>query len=221
MTPYVLSELELRHLVSLHAIAVAGSFWAAAEQLGCSQSALSQQIATVEGIVGARLIERSRGRRAVSLTEAGRLLLRHADAIVARLRAAHADFSAFAEGAAGTLRVGTFESSGTHILPPLLREFRLRWPGVEVRLTELPKDDQLLALVEQGELDLSFAILPMPDGPFESIVLLRDPYVLVVAADSPLKRRRALGLADLRGLPLVSTGQGRSFEQIGRASCRE
>jgi DNA-binding transcriptional LysR family regulator len=214
MKPYVLSELELRHLVALQAIAAAGSYWAAAEQLGCSQSALSQQITKLESIVGVRLIDRSRGRRVLALTEAGRLLLRHAQAIVVRLRAAHADFSTFAEGAADTLRVGVFESVGARVLPLALREFRRKLPKVEVRLTELAKDDQLLALVESGEIDLSFAILPLPEGPFDSVVLLEDPYVLVVAADAPQMTRDPARLADLQSVPLITTGPGRSFEQV-------
>ncbi len=99
-----------------------------------------------------------RGRRSIALTEAGEIFLRHAAAIVARLSAAHADFTALAKGAAGTLRVGTFESSGTGILPLLLRAFRPARPKVEIRLTEAAKDDQLLALVERGELDVSLRV---------------------------------------------------------------
>jgi DNA-binding transcriptional LysR family regulator len=213
MRPYVLSELELRHLVALQAIASAGSYWAAAVQLGCSQSALSQQIATIERIVGTRLIDRSRGRRAMSLTEAGRLFLRHAEVIVARLQAAHADFSAFADGVAGTLRVGVFESAGARILPAVLRAFRRDWPSVAVQLTELAKVDQLLALVETGELDLSFATLPLPNGPFDSVVLLEDPYVLAVSADSTVVQRKPIRLVDLASMPLITTGNARSFEQ--------
>jgi DNA-binding transcriptional LysR family regulator len=213
MRPYVLSELELRHLVALQAIAAAGSYWAAAVQLGCSQSALSQQIATIEGIVGTKLIERSRGRRVMSLTEAGRLFLRHAEVIVARLQAAHADFSAFADGSAGTLRVGVFESVGARILPAILREFRHGWPSVVVQLTELAKDDQLLALVENGRLDLSFAALPLPNGPFESVALLEDPYVLAVSVESATVPREPVRLAELQSIPLITTGLARSFEQ--------
>lgn len=214
MTPYVLGELELRHLLALQAIAETGSFWAAAERLGCSQSALSQQISTVEKLLDARLIERSRGRRTVVVTEAGALLLKHAEVIVARLQAVHADFTAFAEGEAGVLRVGTFESTSTRLLPPLLRQFRGHWPKVDVRLTELPKDDLLLQLVERGELDVSFAILPLPDGPFEAEVLLHDPYVLVVAADAQTKLRPPLRVKDVQSLPLLSFPQGRSVEQV-------
>jgi|SRR5579884_93094 len=97
MKSYFLQDLELRHLLALQAIAETGSFWEAAERLGCSQSALSQQISSVEKILEVRLVERSRGKRVVSVTEGGGLLLKHAEVIVARLRAVHADFTAFAE----------------------------------------------------------------------------------------------------------------------------
>src|SRR5215468_10541883 len=166
MKPYDLADLQLRHLLVLQAISEEGSFWAAAERLGCSQAALSQQVATLERVLTTRLIERSRGKRQIEITEAGRLLLRHAEVIVARLQALHADFTGFTEGKAGTLRVGTFESSGTRILPTVLRRFREKWPKVDVRLTEMPKDDLLLNLLERGELDVCFSIFPLPDGPF-------------------------------------------------------
>jgi molybdate transport repressor ModE-like protein len=217
MKPYELGDLQLRHLLVLQAISEEGSFWAAAERLGCSQAALSQQLATLERILGTRLVERSRGKRKVATTEAGSLLLRHAKVIVARLQAVHTDFTAFAEGKAGTLRVGTFESSGTRILPAVLREFRQRWPEVDVRLTEMAKDDQLLTLVETGELDVCFAIFPLPDGPFEAVELLNDPYVVVVAHDDPPQvgdGHRPLTLADLQEVPLVTFGEGRSVGQV-------
>lgn len=70
--------LDLRHLIALKAIADEGSFGKAAERLGYTQSAVSQQIATLERIVGLRLVERPGGPRPVSMTEAGRTLLRHA-----------------------------------------------------------------------------------------------------------------------------------------------
>src|SRR5919107_4194884 len=97
--------IELRHLLALEAVAREGSFGKAATSLGYTQSAVSQQIAMLERIVGQRLVERPGGPRPVSLTEAGRLLLKHADAIAARLQAAQADLAAYSEGAAGALRI--------------------------------------------------------------------------------------------------------------------
>jgi molybdate transport repressor ModE-like protein len=196
-------RLELRHLLTLDAIAREGSFWAAAEALDCSQSAVSQQVAMLERIVGHRLIERWRGRREVAVTEAGRLLLTHTDAIVARLRAARADFAAYDEGAAGVLRVGSYQSVGQRIVPTLLREFGAAWPQVEVRLEERVEDGVLLDLVERGELDLTFGIQPLRPGPFETVELLRDPFVVVVPAGSPIGAERPFRVRDLRGEPVV------------------
>src|SRR5919199_32307 len=183
--------LELRHLLALEAVAREGSFGRAAVSLGYTQSAISQQIAALERIVGERLIERPGGPRPVSLTEAGQLLLRHADAIVARLAAAKADLQALSGGEAGTLRIGIFQSVGERILPEVMRRYTEGWPKVGLALTESASDAELLELVERGELDLTFADLPLTDGPFDSVELLRDPYVLVVPADSELADRAA------------------------------
>jgi molybdate transport repressor ModE-like protein len=207
--------VELRHLAALQAIAAEGSFGRAAQRLGYTQSAVSQQIATLERLVGERLLERPGGPRPVSLTEAGRLLLRHAEAIVARLEAARADLDALAEGAAGTLRVGTYQSAGRRILPTVLRRFAAAWPRVELRLRESSVDADLLAAVERGELDLTFADRPMVDGPFDCVDLLQDPYVLLVQAGSPLAaRRRRPTLAEVAELPLIGFRQCRSTEQL-------
>jgi DNA-binding transcriptional LysR family regulator len=198
-------SLELRHLAALEAVARTRSFGAAARDLGYTQSAISQQIAQLERSVGQRLVDRPGGPRRVELTDAGRLLLRHADAIVARLDAARADMAALAEGVAGTLRVGIYQSVGARILPGLLRRFKEDWPRVEVRVREETDATELLRLVEHGELDLTFADLPLPEGPFEAEEVLRDPYVLLVQAGSELAARdSAPPLRDLAGMPLVT-----------------
>ena len=197
--------VELRHLAALEAVTRTRSFVAAARELGYTQSAISQQIAHLERIVGQRLVERPGGPRPVEPTGAGRLLLRHADAIVARLDAAQADMAAYAEGAAGPLRVGIYQSVGARILPALLRRFREAWPRVEVQLQEEVDAADLLRLVEHGELDLTFADLPLPDGPFAWDEVLIDPYVLIVSSRSELAARDAAPpLRELSGMPLVA-----------------
>jgi DNA-binding transcriptional LysR family regulator len=207
--------VELRHLAALQAVADEGSFGRAAARLGYTQSAVSQQIAALERAVDQRLVERPGGPRPVSLTEAGKLLLRHADGILARLQAAHADLAALAAGEAGTLRVGTYQSVGARVLPQLLAEFGTAWPRVEIQLTESTDDGQLLELVERGELDLSFVMLPLPEGPFESLELMEDPYALVVSADSPLARRgKAPSLKEVAALPLIGFRQCRSIHLV-------
>ncbi len=204
--------VELRHLAALEAVAERGTFGRAAEKLGYTQSAVSQQIATLERIVGERLVERPGGPRPVSLTEAGRVLLRHAEAIVARLQAARADLAALAQGEAGSLHVGTFQSVGAKVLPEVLRRFRSAWPDVRIELRESHSDRELAAAVERGELDLAFVQLPLDGGPLETVELLRDDYVLVVAADSPLARGRRPSLREIADEPLIGFRNCRATE---------
>jgi DNA-binding transcriptional LysR family regulator len=196
--------VELRHFAALQALASEGSFGRAAQKLGYTQSAVSQQIAQLEKVVGQQLFHRPGGPRRVEPTEAGLLLLRHADAIVARLDAARADMAALAEGAGGTLRVGVFQSVGANLLPALVRRFRAEWPRVGVRVREESDSTELLHLLEHGELDLAFAELPLPEGPFEWAELLQDPYVLLVSAKSDLATlESAPSLREVGKLPLL------------------
>jgi DNA-binding transcriptional LysR family regulator len=207
--------VEIRHLAALQAVVEEGSFGRAARRLGYTQSAVSQQIATLERIVGERLLERPGGPRAVSPTEAGELLLRHAEAIVARLRAAQADLAALSEGGAGSLRVGTFQSVGARILPAVMRRFAATWPQVAIALAESNSDEELLSLVEQGELDLAFSVLPLPEGPLEAVELLRDPWVLVVPRESPLAARRTpVTPTEIADLALIGYRSCRSTAQV-------
>ena len=196
--------VEIRHLAALQALSEEGSFGRAAHRLGYTQSAISQQIATLERIVDERLVERPGGPRPIALTEAGRLLLRHAESIMARLQAAQADLSSLSAGEAGSLRVGTFQSVGAKILPEVMRRFSETWPDVEIELLESHSDEELAAAVERGDLDLSFVQLPLGNTSLETIEILRDQYVLVVAASSPLARReKAPSLREIAEQPLI------------------
>jgi DNA-binding transcriptional LysR family regulator len=196
--------IDLRHLAALEAVSRTGSFGRAARALGYTQSAISQQIAQLERIVGQKLFDRPGGPRRVEPTEAGLLLLGHADAIVAQLDAARADMAALAEGAAGTLRVGIYQSVGARLLPALVRRFREELPLVGVRVREESAAADLLRLLEHGELDLTFTELPLREGPFEWAELLQDPYVLLVSARSELASLdSAPSLREVAKLPLI------------------
>ena len=207
--------VELRHLAALEALATEGTFGRAAEKLGYTQSAVSQQIATLERIVGERLVDRPGGPRPVTLTEAGRILLGHAEAIVARLQAAQADLAALASGEAGSLHVGTFQSVGAKILPEVMRRFRAGWPHVEIELRESHLDSELCDGVERGELDIAFVQLPIENPSLELIELLRDDYVLVTAADSPLATgKRPPTLREIADHPLIGYRTCRATEIV-------
>jgi DNA-binding transcriptional LysR family regulator len=204
--------VELRHLAALQALADEGSFGRAADRLGYTQSAVSQQIATLERIVGERLVERPGGPRPISLTEAGRLLLHHAQSIVARLQAAQADLAALRAGEAGSLLIGTFQSAGARLLPTIMRRYRDRWPNVEIRLDEI-EDEAIALAVERGEIDVGFVLLPVGDAPLETTELLHDPHVLIVAAGSPLAARPPT-LHEIADEPLVGFRDAHGVEPI-------
>jgi DNA-binding transcriptional LysR family regulator len=215
--------VELRHLLALQAVAREGSFGRAAIRLGYTQSAVSQQIQALERAVGERLVERPGGPRPVSLTEAGELLLRHADAIVARMQAAQADLAAFSEGEAGTLRVASYQSVSSRILPAVVRRFKDEWPKVDVQLVDCVLDDELELLVESGDVDLSFVMLPIAEGrPLEAAELLVDPYVLIVPPESELAGRDVPPtLREIVKHPLIGYRQCRTTALVESALRRD
>src|SRR5919107_906360 len=124
--------LDVRRLRVLREVAARGSFSAAADALAYTQSAVSQQIAALEREAGIRLVDRNA--RGVRLTDAGRALVDHADAILARLADAEAELEAIAGLRGGRLRLASFPSAGATIMPEAIARFRERHPGVELTL---------------------------------------------------------------------------------------
>jgi DNA-binding transcriptional LysR family regulator len=205
--------LELRHVAAFQAVAEVGSFARAAEQLSYTQPAVSQQIASLERIVGHRLLDRSSGRSTVELTEAGRLLLGHLDAIEARLGAARSDLDALRSGSGGTLHIGAFQSVSARILPDLLRRLALTTPGITIDLFEANTDEELLERLDDGVLDFAFVMLPVESEKFETVELLRDPYYLV-ARSGDGERAPIESLEDLRDVSLIGHRTCRSTEAV-------
>lgn len=195
--------VEIRHLAALEAIARTSSFSQAAAQLGYAQSAVSQQIATLEKAFGHQLVQRPGGPRPVSLTEAGRVLLRHASHITARLGAAKADLDALAAGEAGILRVGTFQSASTRLLPPTLSRFRRDWPHVSIDLRQEAPGVLLDDLVRSGQIDIAFADTSDVGEPLHYVDLIKDPYVVMMAPNHPLASNDFIDFSELEDLPMI------------------
>jgi DNA-binding transcriptional LysR family regulator len=200
------SGVELRHLVALDAVAREGSFRRAATHLGYVQSAISHQIAALENLTGKRLIERSRGTRPLALTEAGEILLGHADAVIARVRAAQADLAALDGHGAVALRVGATPDLLARLVPAFLRVY-----GAPVSLQEKADTRTLLGALVRGELDLAFTETPLPKGPLDTATLCADPFVLLLQAGAPLARRRKPVVGtELARLPLIAHAPSRA-----------
>jgi DNA-binding transcriptional LysR family regulator len=210
--------LELRHLIALEAVARHLSFNRAAEELGYTSSAISQQIVALERIVGMRVFERTRGPRPITLTEAGRVVLGHAQSVLSRMQAAEADIDALTQGAVGELRVGTYQSIAAQLLPQLLAEFRRGWPRIEVTLFESGSHDQIDDMVERGALDVAFTVAHSTQSEVVAHEdLLADPYVLVLPPDHDLVRQDLpITLAQLGGIDLIGYRVCRAHAQVER-----
>jgi DNA-binding transcriptional LysR family regulator len=200
------SGLEIRHLLALVAVVETGTFSRAAERLGYTQSAVSQQVGTLERMVGTPLFERPGGPRPVRLTAAGEVLLTHGRAVLARIGSAATDLRALASGEQGELRVGTLPSVGTKVLPRLLGTFRAEWPGIQIVLRESRDSADLIHAVETGDIDVTFIdIGPYETGPLEVRPLLDDPMVFLAPADAPEAGQRVVSIADIAHLPMIGT----------------
>src|SRR3954470_17741417 len=147
--------LDVRRLRVLREVATRGSFSAAADALHFTQSAVSQQIAALEREAGTQLVDRTA--RGVHLTDAGRMLVGHADVILARLADAEAELEAMAGLRGGRLRLVAFPSAGASIMPAAISCFRERHPAVEVTLAPA-EPDPAIEMLRAGEADIGLTI---------------------------------------------------------------
>jgi DNA-binding transcriptional LysR family regulator len=195
-------SVEIRHLVALRAVAAERSFGRAAERLGFTQSAVSQQIAALERAVGEPVFDRPGGPRPVELTPAGRLLLDHAEAILARLRVASRELAQLRAGDGGRLVVGTFQSVSVKVLPPVITRLKAERPLLDIGLFEAEEIAILSGRVLDGTLDLAFVVGDLEDDRLEQIRLCEDPFVLVAARAAEPQPPR-LPTSSLNEQPLI------------------
>src|SRR2546421_7637532 len=144
--------LSLSRLRVLCAVVERSSFSAAAEALSYTQSAVSQAIARLEAETGAELVVRDR--RGVRATAAGATLIQHAETIFAQIEAAEAELDAVLGVRSGRLRVASFPSAGSTIMPLAVAMFRQGHPGIELSLAE-GEPEEIAPRIRGGELDLA------------------------------------------------------------------
>lgn len=175
----MLQDVEIRQLRALLAVAEEGSFAKAAERLGFTQSAVSQQIAGLERAVGDKVFDRPGGPKRAQLTPVGSLLVEHAGAMLGRLQLVEDGLRSLRAGEVGRLVVGSFQSVSVNVLPEIIGRLRSERPGLSVRCIEDDGNDDLMARLLADEIDLSF-LVSLPDHPdIEAVPVLVDPFVLV------------------------------------------
>ena len=177
-----LRDVDVRHLAALVAVVDEGSFSKAANALGFTQSAISQQIAALEKAAGLPVFDRPKGPRTAELTPAGELLLRYAREVLDRVTAMDDELDRLRRGVSGNLVIGTFQSVSAKLLPTIVQRMRTEHPDVDIRLFETDNQLELLRGVLDDELDLAFTVDVDDDPRAESDLLGFDPFVVIVRA---------------------------------------
>ena len=198
-----IEEIELSAIKRFLTIVEAGSINAAAQRLHIAQPPLSRQMKQLETRLGVKLFER--GKRSVTLTEAGRLLQNRAGQILGLIGNTVKEMQELEAGTQGKLCIGTVTSSGATLLPQVIRQFRARYPAVTFQLWE-GETKRIIELINEGSVEIGMVRHPFDMTLYESIRLPNEP--LVVALHR--KRRKTwagnhevIGLGELAGKPLM------------------
>lgn len=204
--------MNLAHLQAFTSVAKHASFSAAAEALHLTQPAVSKRIVALEEALGVRLFDRSG--RAVRLTEAGHVLLEHANRALDELAAARRRIHDLSGDIRGRLVLATSHHVGLRRLPPVLQAFKRRYPEVQLELRFL-ESEEALAAVAAGRLEL--AVITLPQAPTARVVsepLWRDELQVVCGRDHPLAGAAAPALANLARHPAILPGVETVTRQI-------
>lgn len=190
--------LESNDLRLFDEVARSGSFTAAAELLGYTQSAVSRRVAAMEKATGGPLFQRLA--RGVRLTPAGVALHHHVVALLERLDRAGEELAAIHRGSGGTLRVGAFSTANVDLVPRALKEFAGSHPGVGLRVTE-GLTPRLLDRIQAGALDVAVVSdypAGLPDGG-RTVLLGEDELLVALPATHPVAGHEVVDLRDLAG----------------------
>lgn len=190
--------LEISELNSFAVLAKELHFGRASNRLFRSQPALSKQIRRLESKVGGALFARTR--RKVELTEAGRVLLPHAEKVLREAERALAVSKQAAGGLAGTLRIGFGIASVFEILPRTVVRFRKAFPLVELQMQDMTTPSQIESLLD-GRIDIGILRLPVARPELDSLLLDREHFVAVTP--KTLKYNKSKGLACLHDAPFI------------------
>jgi DNA-binding transcriptional LysR family regulator len=211
--------MELRHVRYFVAVAEELHFGRAAARVHVAQPALSRQIRALEAEMGLRLFERDR--RRVALTAAGTAFLDEAKSLLGHVVRAVEEARRADRGEFGLLRIGYVPAVANTGLPEIVRAFRNRFPGVEVRLQEMNPAMQVEALL-RNRVDVGFIRGPIHEPAIAVQTVLEEPLVAALPAGHRLSRHKRIGLAMLAREPFVLQARSRgpgSHDQI-LAICR-
>ncbi|MCV7255891.1 MULTISPECIES: LysR family transcriptional regulator [Mycobacteriaceae] len=214
--------LDTNRMFTLREVATHGSITAAAEALGYTTSAVSQQIAKLEKEAGQPLLERHA--RGVALTDAGRSVVRHTERILVELHAADAELAEIRGLRAGVLALGTFPTAGSSLLPLVVKEFKTRHPGVELKVFS-GRFDRLVDALRRRETELSllwdYEWNRINDPTLTYHHLMNDPTMLLVSEHHRLADRDAISIGELRDESWVVRAEDHPVAQTLEKLCQQ
>ena len=214
--------LDVKRLNILREVAHRNSFSAAADALYLSQSAVSQQIATLEREVGMRLLDRTR--EGPKLTDAGRVLVGHAEAAIARLEEAERDLAAIAGLESGELRLASFPSASATVLTEAVSVFHRQYPGIRLSVADAEPEESLPRL-RAGDVDLAltfdYVSIPKPEErDLDHRLVLTESMYVALRADHPLAERPVVPLAELADMTWLCGSLPSTCGEVVLAACR-
>ena len=192
--------MDLRRLRYFVVAAEEQNFSRAAKRLRIAQPPLSAQIKQLEGELGVKLFDRTS--RGVRLTEAGRLLLGEARRIFVQLDQSVEFIRQVGDGRIGRLALGFLPSVAHGVLPNMLREFRERFPNVELSLQEMSPDEEVQKL-RNNQIDAGFLYLPVDETGLEVRPILREPFIVALPDEHSLATETQVAMSQLAEEPFI------------------
>jgi DNA-binding transcriptional LysR family regulator len=197
-------NIELRQLRYFVTVAEELHVGRAAQKLNMTQPPLSQSIQALEALLGTKLFIRQK--RGITLNAAGHALLPEARRLLKECQALPELVRSAAQGESGQLSIAFISTADYNLLPPVLREFRKRYPQVKLSLREATSDVQLEAL-RLGQIDLGLVIPPIPDklsGQVNYLPMMSEPLILAAPGDANwLGSKKSVSLNASQGQALI------------------
>ena len=190
--------MTLQQLTYFLAAARHGSFSAGAESLHMAQPSLSEQVRRLEAELGVPLFVRAG--RGLELTEAGQLLRPHAERTLAEAQEAIESVRPVREITGGTVAFGTFSSAHHYLTGGLVQDFRVRYPGVRIRVVG-QNSSEVADAVRDGELEAALIVLPVEDAGLDVRVAVREELLYISA--NPERVREPVTIEKLTRAPLI------------------
>lgn len=184
------------------AIVETGSFTKAGELLGLTQSAISHAIASLEAEFNITLL--SRNRPGITLTEAGKMLLRHIKEINKNIEQIQQEIAAINGLELGNIKIGSFLSTSKRLIPGMISNFTKKYPNIQIELFE-GSYEEINEWLANGKIDFGF--ITDPDR-FDAIPLVQDKFIVLLPEDHPLKDKKVLNITELIDYPLIMASKG-------------